>query len=166
MFFQQKRLSIGNDIGQRDFVHKKLKGNKKAFHSTDRSYISSELTSYGIEFQFNSFQSTQYQSLSERMQMVVKLALETMLILVKSPGRFNSKQFVIPTSANHNSLDEYLADKFNTSNKNAKRNDSIKRSLFADNLMNTKPNQLQNNKIHMTEVTYKMTLMPTAIEMT
>ena len=66
--------------------------------------------------------------------------------MVKSPGRIPSKQFSIPTSANHNSLDEYLADKFNTSNKNAKRNDSIKRSLFADNLMNTKPNQPQSNE--------------------
>ena len=53
---------------------------------------------------------------------------------------------MIPTSANHNSLNEYLTGNFNTSNKNAKRNDSIKRSLFADNLMNTKPNQPQSKE--------------------
>ena len=37
-------------------------------------------------------------------------------------------------------------DKLNTSNKNAKRNDSIKRSLFADNLMNNKPYKPQSNE--------------------
>ena len=31
--------------------------------------------------------------------------------------------------------------KFNTPNNNAQRNGSIKSSVFADNLMNTKPNQ-------------------------
>ena len=53
---------------------------------------------------------------------------------------------MIPTSADRNSLDEYLTDNVNTSNKNAKRNDSIKRSLFADNLINTKPNQPQSKE--------------------
>ena len=66
--------------------------------------------------------------------------------MVKSLGRVPSKQFMIPTSANHSSLDGYLTNNFNTSNKNAKRNDSIKSSLFADNLMNTKPNQPQSNE--------------------
>ena len=66
--------------------------------------------------------------------------------MVKSPGRFPSKRFLIPTSANHNSFNKYLTDKFNTSNKNAKRDDSIKRSLFADNLMITKPNQPQSDE--------------------
>ena len=64
----------------------------------------------------------------------------------KSLGRLLSKQFQISTSANHNGLDEYLTDKFNTSKENAKRNDSIKSSLFADNLMNTNPNQPHNNE--------------------
>ena len=62
--------------------------------------------------------------------------------MVKSiPGRLLSKQFQILITANHLSLDEYLTAKFNTSNNNAQRNDSSKSSLFADNLMNTKPNQ-------------------------
>ena len=50
--------------------------------------------------------------------------------MARSLGRMPSKQFWIPTSANHNSLDEYLADKCHTSNKNAKRNDSIKRAFL------------------------------------
>ena len=55
--------------------------------------------------------------------------------MVKSPGRLLSKQFQILITANHLSLDEYLTAKFNTSYNNAQRNDSIKSSIFADNLI-------------------------------
>ena len=48
--------------------------------------------------------------------------------MVKSLGRFLSKQFVIPTIANDKSLDEDLTNNFNKSNKNAKTSDSIKSS--------------------------------------
>ena len=37
------------------------------------------------------------------------------------------------------------------SNKNAKRNNSFKSSLFADNLMNINPNQPHNNEETITE---------------
>ena len=66
--------------------------------------------------------------------------------MVKFLGRVPSKQFVIPTSANHNSLDEYLTNNFNTSNKNAKTNDSIKSSIFSDNLNNTTSSQTQSKE--------------------
>ena len=67
--------------------------------------------------------------------------------MVKSaPGQLLSKQFQILTTTNHPSLDEYLFDKFNTSKENTQSNDSIKSCLFADNLMNTNPNQLHNNE--------------------
>ena len=79
--------------------------------------------------------------------------------MVKSFGRVPSKQFVIPTSANHNSLDEYLTDKFNTSNENATRNDSNKSYVFTDNLMKLIKILHTVKKKHMTEVTYKMMTM-------
>ena len=61
--------------------------------------------------------------------------------MVESLGSVLSKQFVIPTIANNKSLAEDLTNNFNKSNKNAKISDSIKRSLFADNLNNTKSSQ-------------------------
>ena len=67
-------------------------------------------------------------------------------MMVNSSGRFLSRQFKILTTANRYSLDEYLTDKFNTSNNNAQRNDSIKSSIFADNLRNTNPNQPHSKK--------------------
>ena len=66
--------------------------------------------------------------------------------MVKFLGRVPSKQFVIPISASHNSLDEYLTNNFITSTKNAKANDSIKRSLFADSLNNTKSSHAQSKE--------------------
>ena len=67
--------------------------------------------------------------------------------MVKSvPGQLLSKQFQILTTTNHPSLDEYLLDKFNTSKENTQDNDSIKSCLFPDNLMNTNPNQPNNNE--------------------
>ena len=66
--------------------------------------------------------------------------------MVKSLGRVLSKQFVIPTIANDKSLDEDLTNNFNTSYKNAKTIDSIKRSLFSDNLNNTKAIQIQSKE--------------------
>ena len=70
-----------------------------------------------------------------------------MFLLVKSnPGRLHSIQFQILITADQLSLNEHLTDKSNTSNENAIRNDSNKRSVFADNLINTKPNQHHSKK--------------------
>ena len=66
--------------------------------------------------------------------------------MVESLGSVLSKQFVIPTIANNKSLAEDLTNNFNKSNKNAKTSDSIKRSLFDNNLTNTKSSQTQSKE--------------------
>lgn len=63
-----------------------------------------------------------------------------------SLGRVLSKRFLVSTIANAKSVDEDLTKDFDKSNKNAKTNDSIKMSLFANNLHNTETSQIKSKE--------------------